>query len=203
MHRVFTAFMVGVAVSAATSVSAQVTGFSLVPVDNGGIVPGVTLDFTIDFDGQWSGSQLLLNLESGGIYRDPFGDPNGGKPMPAFFPTFPTLEFDTAIQAGGVGAGAVDLGGAPARVFPPAGTTDATAISIAWNPAGGDIFADQTDFRTFRLTVSPDAFGTFSYLASAGGEITVVQGFIPEPATAGVLGLGALALMGRRRTAFA
>ena len=205
MRKFVSALALGAGMIAATSASAQVSAVNYVPVDNGGLVAGVTTDIAIDFAGQWSGSQLLLNLDSGAILRDAFGDPNGGAPNPVFIPTFPALDFDTSIRAGGVGAGAVDLGGAPARDFPAAGTSDATTISIAWNPAGGDVFADQTGFGTFRASLTPDANGTFQYLASAGGEITIESGqvvngaLVPEPTTAGLLGLAGLSLIARRR----
>lgn len=72
--------------------------------------------------------------------------------------------------------------------------------------AGGDVFAAQTGFGPFCATLTPDAPGSFSYLASTNGQNSTIDCIIenrirytPEPTTAGLLGLAGLSLIARRR----
>ena len=84
------------------------------PVDNtsgGAALDGfVTTDIRLDFEDQLTGSELIIDLDTGSFYRDPVGNADGLRPGP-FFEQFPSLEFDTAIWGGFPGSGAVDLGG--------------------------------------------------------------------------------------------
>ena len=174
--------------------------FSMAPVDNSGggdAVEGfVTQDLSVDFDGRWTGCQLLVELDTGSIYQDAAG---GVTPPTDFIVGLvPSAAFDTFVAAGGatsgtsetfsLGGGAVDLGASPTAQF------DAAGINQAWNPPGGAAILDRTDFVTARVTLSADATGTWKFLVSSGGEMQTYEGsisdgeMIPEPTgTAGIL----------------
>ena len=182
--------------------SAQLTGFRVEVFDS---PQGVVHQFFIDFQGQYTGSQLLLCLDSGSIHQDL--NPGIGPPPIGLLSVQPESAFDTFVAQGSAtadgpfgnpspGGGAVDLGGAPAAIF------DAAKISQSWNPAPGRVIVDQTDFLVAQVTLSPDASGTFAYLGSANGVISTFDGTlpIPEPATGATIALGGLVLMHRRLT---
>ena len=193
---------------------ALVTGAASAQVSNVGITQnatteGVVNQISIDFAGQYSGAQLLIELSSGSVYQDAVGAAT--PPNAAFIPVFPSLANDSFVAqgsatAGGAdgeplpGGGAVDLGGAAVAQF------DAAGINQAWNPAGGQVISDRVGFLIAQITLSSDAAGTWSLLSSAAGDIAVESGtvvggaLVPEPATAALLGLGGLAML-RRRTA--
>lgn len=135
---------------------------------------------------------MIVSLTQGSIYQDGVGAV--GPSNSAFFATFPSLEFDSFVAQGSTSStgtfgppnvvgGAVNLGGASTAVF----TT--SAINLAWSPRAGTPVSDQSNFLVSRLTLSNDAEGTISYLASADGEICEFPGFIsggevtvvPEP----------------------
>ncbi len=170
--------------------------------------------FAIDFSGQYTGSQLLVNLTSGSIINETlFGASVDTPPSAGALGFVPALAFDTYVANGAltsdgaghvnglnVGGGAVNLGGVGTPVF-----NDALAISQAWNPAAGVFVLDRTNFVTAQLGLTSDANGTIRYLASANQQISIFDEFeivngvvVPEPATAALLGLGGLAMLRRR-----
>lgn len=201
------------AVALAGAASAQMSGYSVEEVDN--TLDGFrTFDLSIDFTGEYSGSQILSVLSTGTFYQDAVG--SDSPPNAAFFGTFPDLEFDTFFAQGGstsgttVGTLGVGGGGGPVNID---GTltdllVDSTTLQAQFNPSGSDFIADRSDFLVARITVSDDANGTFQFLASANddipapnafGELAIVDGeLLPEPATAALLGLGGLAMLRRR-----
>ena len=85
------------------SANAQVTASKSIQVDNsagGTALDGfVTNDIQVSFNGQWTGSQLIIELTEGSIYQDGFGGtvpPNNQ----AFFGLVPSAEFDTIVSSG-------------------------------------------------------------------------------------------------------
>ena len=216
MHKILSALALGAGFAVATSASAQITSTAGVAVDNsagGAALEGfVTSDIQISFEGQYTGSQILLALDSGSLFRAAFGDQAGGAPNPALFvvPGFETLQFDTSILVGGIGSGPVDLDPTiVSPIFPGADSTTAGPLTLAqaFNPAGGTVIADQSDLAVFRATLSDDAQGTISFLSSANSvisteELLIVDGAIvavPEPASAALVGLAGLSMLARRR----
>jgi len=203
-----------------TTASAQVNAVRVTQTDNstGGadLANHVTNDLSIDFTGQLSGLQLLVDLTAGSIYQNAFGGnlaPNG-----ALLPAFPALAFDTFVtldsltQGGPHGealpvGGAVNLGGSATAVFT---TSD---INQGWSPAAGVSSATSiSDFLAARVTLTSDATGTASFLASSAGVISaptvlpIVNGIIgggapviPEPSTVILLAMGALGLVALKR----
>jgi hypothetical protein len=196
----------------ASSAKAQVSSLGFVENAAGaGVVPGhKTNDLLASFAGQYTGSQLIVSLTSGSIYQDA----NGGTlpPNAGFFGFVPELEYDTFLAQGSAtqggpfgepsaGGGAVDLGGAAGAVF------NAATINQAWNPPGGTLIFDQSDFLLARVTLSDDANGVAHFLASAAGqilpirEIAIVNGLIgvPEPTSLALASLSMVGLAGLRR----
>ncbi|MEM7625969.1 MAG: hypothetical protein AAF333_10090 [Planctomycetota bacterium] len=174
-------------------------------------VGGGACDIVIDFEGQFTGVQLLVQLATGTI--------NLGSEL---FPVLPNEGDVTFITTGNnpvsfatvpsIAGAAVDLGGGE-----PLGGTGTVAVA---SPTLFDVAAfvtaaqqnesnfDETDFIIGRLGVSDDANGTVSVLASAGGDIFTAHfiltdgvsfACVPEPATAGLWGVVGCALIGLRR----
>jgi hypothetical protein len=153
----------------------------------------VVNDIKIDFTGQYTGAQALVELTAGSIFQYP-----GDYYLPqtaAWIGLNPGLECDTFVGQGSPiapspfgdpspGGGAIDLSGDPVPEF---GTT---RINQAWNAAGGVTILDQNDFLIMRLTMSHDAQGTAKFLAAAAGTPSVIEWYvrngivtpIPEPA---------------------
>jgi hypothetical protein len=172
--------MVLVAVLAATT-HAQVTDFRLEQIDNSNGGPAldgfVTNNLVIDFNGTYTGSQILLELERGSIYQDPLGSNN--PPSSMAVSTVPSLAFDTylalgsAISEGSFGpanlvGGAVDLGGEPSSRL------ETSRLNAAWGPQPGANIQNQSDFLTARITLSENAHGSWRLLGSANGVISIV-----------------------------
>ncbi len=174
---------------------------------------------SIDFTGQYTGSQILVELDTGSVVNvDFFGGANNVAPTQAAVGFVPDLAFDTFVAQGGLraennvggqpafGGGAVNLD--PTEVS--AVFDSDTKISQAYNPAPGQFIFDQTQFVVAQITFTADANGTMKYFASANGEffvedsLTIINGrwplspgphddCIPEPTAAATLLAGALA----------
>ncbi len=173
----------------------------------------VTNDLRLNFTGQLTGVQMVLDLTSGSVFQSIVGTDT--PPNPAFFSVLPELEFDTFVGLGafessstdatpGFAGAAVDIG-----LFSRPLQFDTAGIDVAIFPPGGVVIDSGNLYPVARITLSDDANGTFRFLASAGGDISpvielpVFDGVIfPEPATAWALCLGAMVLGGFRGTRF-
>lgn len=175
-----------------------------------------THDIFIDFAGQYTGSQMIVELTTGEIYQNT--DLGGNTPPnAALFAVDPTVEWDTFLANGGPTTtstvGDFGLGGAAIKLdfsgdvsFQRPATFSDNVIDQSWNPAIDTEILDQSDFMVARITLSDDASGTFQYIASAGGVVgvephgTVILPIrngtiVPEPSTVILLAFGVVGLV--------
>ncbi|MEM1444416.1 MAG: hypothetical protein AAGF84_00015 [Planctomycetota bacterium] len=197
------------------SISAQVTGFTFTPTfsDDGTKVSNV---IAVDFFGDYSGSQILLELTEGMILQElAFGSHVDVAPGRALAAAAGGLQFDTYFAQGDLfndgrnAQGSPNLGGGAVNIR----STDATpiltdtAISQAFNLVGG-FFQDGTNFVIAQIAMSSDAQGTFQFFTSANDVVpapdeiplyTIRDGviLIPEPASALLLALCGLRRRGQ------
>ena len=158
---------------------------SIAPVDNSSALSGwVTQDLVILTHTDWLGAQLMVTPdEPGHIYQDPDeGTQYAQSPNPAFFDTFPSLEFDTYVSSGQLGhrvhmVSAADLvAGGPWAGF------DEDALGPAWFTIDTD---DLGELALARITLAEDATGTWSFLATAvpaEGPMVLAEGSIVDGA---------------------
>jgi hypothetical protein len=172
----------------ASTASAGVTALTPSLVDNSAgsaeLANFVTTDIKIDFTGEYTGAQAWIQLDSGSVYQHVNG--SATPPNQDLVDIIPALGFDTFVANGSdhangpfeeplLGGGAVDLGAPVAPQF------DTEGINQAWNTIEHPY--DHSDFLFGRFTLSNDAQGTASFLASADGEVftrefTIFNGFI-------------------------
>jgi len=207
------AMLAGVASNAAW---AGVTSFEIVPIPQVVLPDHVVSDLTIDFTGNLRGQRLVVDLDGGSIFQHPLGAQT--LPSESLLAANPSLTYDTFLAIGGTTAESsqplldltctsLDPGACPHRF-------DDQAIYVAWAPATGVEIPAGDAFLTARLTLSSDAQGTLQYFSAtaagtgdpifAAGTIhNGVISFVPEPASAWLVGFGASAmcLICRKRTA--
>jgi len=167
-----------VVLTAAQQACAQITKLTNNSFDNGVVPDTVTNDLSIDFTGQYTGSQLRIELTQGSIYQHPFGGTT--PPNEALLSVFPELAYDSFVARGSavsgsplgepaIHGGAVNLGATAAAVF------DSAEINQHVGPLSDIGIFDQSDFLTYRITLSSDAIGTWSYLSSANRVMGVME----------------------------
>ena len=163
----------------------------------------VTNDLTLTVDSDWLSAILVVTPSGGGIYQHPVGAANPQSPNPLLFPAYACLPYDTYISNGVLGetcstAAAVDLGHT-SIIF------DGTQLAVAYYTTDLD---DLGALTLARVTLENTAGGTWDFIATAspaegpkiitGGPI--VEGYmLPEPATLGLLAIGGLGVLIRRK----
>lgn len=190
----------------ASAAYAEIT-YSLAVTDNSSVLgPGyVTNDILISTDTDWLQSQLLIELTSGNIYQTP----SIGQwfPQTAYWSMFPELEFDSFLTA--TGFDNPNLAGCAGNLDGDDQQFDTEEIDIAWFNVEKDDIGQ--NMLIARITLSTDAQGTWKFISWAHdptfsknypevyGEGMVNYGYLPEPATIVMLGVGAAVLLRRRR----
>ncbi len=159
-------------------------------------------DMMVEVDPDWTTTDMDLTLTSGEMFHETEVGSNT-EPNPAFFASFPDLEWDTYAATPG--------GHARSASF--AGTTvmDATTFDAVWFDS---VTGEAGTFRVARITLSTDANGDISgnvFFAKPGetepGKVSIDEYLIedgeivPEPATMALLGLGGIGVLLRRRRA--
>ncbi|QDT67324.1 hypothetical protein MalM25_02210 [Planctomycetes bacterium MalM25] len=202
--------------------SAQTNRFRYCQVEDPAVPAGyVANEILIDFEGRLFGQQMIVRLDSGSIYQDPFGGET--PPNALLFNAVPSLEFDTFVTMGGatsdesepllvIGASTEFTASGGMKQF------DESGINIAWAPATGVVVEDRTRFPIARLTLSNDANGTILLYSNAGGEGVIsnamrienggtgplawppIDECLPEPTSAAIALLASLALSANRRS---
>ena len=165
----------------------------------------------------WLSAQLLvIPDEEGELFQYPY-EPYDASPasptqnlidngIPPFVPPLTGLEYDCYVSDGTMGStvtiagGAVDLGGASVSTF------DIDLLDIGW----GNITSPEIGaLRVAMVTLPKTATGTWSFQSTAfpaNGPKTIVEHLpiidgklMPEPATMGLLAIGGLGLLIRRK----
>lgn len=167
------------------------------------------------------GQQMLIQLTAGSIYQNENGNelPTAPTAPPQnFVNVFPDLADDSFVTMGGLRSGtsmgvlgvgcAANIAGGCDGV-PAAGKFDGEGVAYAWAPGTGVNPPPGNGFITAQITLSNDAEGTWTYFGStADGTTLVKEGLpirngvmIPEPASAALLGLAMIGVVGvvRRR----
>jgi hypothetical protein len=167
----------------------------------------------------WLSAVLVVTLdETGQVFQYPFspynvaGNPASPDPVlistgsPPFVPPLPGLLYDTYLSNGVLGASVqtaapVDLGIDTMKF-------DGDGIAAVWWTTGGD---DTGTLNLASVTLLNSAQGTWQFIATASpageggpkvdtGVQPVVDGYlVPEPATMGLLLVGGLGMLIRRK----
>ncbi len=198
------ALLAAAVIFAAATAGAQagyiITTFDKVTSVNIGGTDYNVWDMMVEVDPDWTTTEMNLTLTSGEIYQETVGGSNT-EPNPAFFASFPDLEWDTYAATPG--------GHARSASF--AGTTvmDATTFDAVWFDS---VTGEAGTFRIARITLSTDADGDITgdaFFAIPGetepgkeslDDYYVENGnILPEPATLAIIGLGGICVLLRRR----
>ena len=156
-------------------------------------------------------SPLLVQVEGGVFYNSPFG--NNQAPNPAFFPAFPSLEYDTFVTIGkktSTGDTTLITPG-----FPPGGisgaifTTDQSGWAVTpfspqanpFDPVNSFPGNGQILLAQFSTANGTEIHGTFllKFISNGVQGVQAYVGFTSIPAPGALALLGAAGLIGTRR----
>ncbi len=143
---------------------------------NQAVVPDVVVnDVFVNVVGNIRTQAIILELTSGSIFQQVQGGGNTA-PDEGFIGFVPALEFDTFVTMGGpttqtssavlIAGGAVNIDPGATQKF------DTSGLNFSWAPGTGVNVGNSDSFMTARITLSPDAVGTFRYWGSTEGEDT-------------------------------
>lgn len=202
-----TAALAGIA---SAQISVEVSSFDT-PATSGdafGDIPAdtyVTNDLVATCASDWLSAVLIVTPTGGGIYNHGLGAANPQSPMAALLPMYPALQYDTYVSNGVIGetvstAAAVDYGYSSV-VF------DGASIAIAYYTTDTD---DLGVLNLARVTLENTCQGLWTLAATASpaggpkvlwedGVISEGRLFIPEPATLGLLAIGEIGMLIRRK----
>ncbi|MEM8495481.1 MAG: PEP-CTERM sorting domain-containing protein [Planctomycetota bacterium] len=208
---------IGFAASFAGAAAGQVTAFDVEHIvsDDGSRIANV---LSIDFDGLYQGTQLVVELTEGAIINETlFGSPNDSPPPEGRLNFFPEFAFDTyaaqgdRFAAGNVGG--LNIGGAAVNILPmdtEVRWDQTQRLSRAWNDVGSPDILEGTHFVVAQLGLTSDAQGEFIFFTAVAdnffqtGIDTVTYRIengkvvpVPEPGMLGALGV--LGWLGLRR----
>lgn len=152
------------------------------------VLPGyIVNDLFIDFDGLYTGSQMIVELDIGEIFQDTSPFAGDYSPIPAAISLDPRIQWDTFLANGGPtaadnassfirGEGAA-INVDPSRRHPSGSQRPAVFssedIDVQWNPAGGADITERMDFMVARLTLTEGTWGILQFIASADQVIGV------------------------------
>jgi hypothetical protein len=151
----------------ASGIQVQIDSFNPSPL------PGyVANDIAIDFVGQYTGSQLLVELTQGAIYQHPLFNSDAPPPL-ALVNLFPELAFDTFVANGSAVDGTVNIAGGAINILPTGASGsqfDQARLYTTWFSLEDSGPTNVTDFLTARVTLTDNAQGTFTYIVPADCE---------------------------------
>ena len=165
-------------------------------------------DVVVTTDSDWMRAVLVVTPDDPAkVYQDGYG--GIVSPLPAFFPAFPALEYDTYVSNGVVGEPVSVLAAASVGRTVLEFTTDSDPVGdeLAVEYYTTDI-DDTGALSLARVTLSNTTSGTWFFLATAspaGGPMVVAEGpivdgeMVPEPMTLSLLAIGGLALIRRKK----
>ncbi len=183
--KVFRLLILGCAVIVSVPLArGQVDGFRVEHTTAvGSTGPVVINDLFIDFDGRYSGSQVLVSLVSGMINQETLFEADSDIAVSQeTLAAFPELTADSYFTHGGYAGqelyGSPIFPGGPVNLDPAQATRVETSTDLAatWLAPPGVPIEDQDDLHVLRLALSKDAAGTFDYFASADREFFYARG---------------------------
>lgn len=157
----------------------------------------VTNDLTLNTTSDWTIASLQIDLTSGSIYQDAFGNSHNAA-SPAISAAFPSVVFDTYVSDPHGGTSTAGPAICTGGLFDMCGLKfDTESIDLFWSGPSADA-ADTGTFSIARVTLSPDANGsatvTFKVAAennAIGTDFLIQNGqIVPEPVSFALLGLG-------------
>ena len=140
--------------------SAQITSVDF--IDNG---------IYLDFDGRLTGMQLLIELTEGSVLN----------PDASVMPSGLAGDTYVALGSGDRSFGTPAIAGYAADLqIDSEMSISGSAFNLAWYAPISVDTTDQADFLSAQVALTPDASGTFSYLASAEGAISRVHSVVTD-----------------------
>ncbi|MEM1027222.1 MAG: hypothetical protein AAGJ38_03985 [Planctomycetota bacterium] len=158
------------AISVATPTVATVLDFRVTQTPGTSFTgePLVLNDLLLSFEGDYIGSQLIVELDAGSIYQHPYGVAPFNPPAASAIESVSSITSDTYFAHGPDGqtgyrnpfivGGPVNIDHDQVSIL-----QTPTQLAIAWSRPPGQDINNQNDFRVFRLALTPEASGSFTF----------------------------------------